>query len=156
MRVDARLQFGDAVTGISAASTNTLRGDVIDLGESGGDPVGGAANPMQLVIVITTAFVSANNNPTVFELASDAQAAIAVDGTATEHILTESYLPADLPAGRRLVYNLPPQNDAKPYERFLGVIQRVGAGASGVTAGAFSAFLSRDVASWKAYPDAVN
>lgn len=155
MIIDERNEFADAVTGVSAASTVTLRGDVIDLLAAGVDLGGGGDNPIYLVITIDTAFVSANNNPTVFKLVSDAAAAIAVDGTATEHVITESYLPADLPAGKRIVHALP-SGVGKAYEQFLGVLQDVGAGASGVTAGAFSAFLTRDVGQWKAYPDASN
>lgn len=154
MILDERSEFCDAVTGISAASTTTLRGDVYDLvGVGTMDPAGG--RPVYLVITIDTAFVSANNNPTTFKLVTDAAAAILTDGTASEHVITDDFLPADLTLGKKIVYVLPPAI-ARAYERFMGILQVVGAGASGVTAGAFSAALTLDPSDWKAYPDASN
>jgi len=149
MILDERSEFCDAVTASSAASTTTLRGDVIDLGSTVGD--GFQGGQPALVITIDTAFVSADSNPTRFILASDAAAAIAVDGTATEHARTQDFLPADLVAGAKIVIPLPTGKPA--YERYLGILQEVGAGVSGVTAGAFSAYLTMDAGQWKAVAD---
>lgn len=149
MILDERTEFCDAVTGVSAASTTTLRGDQIDLGSTVGEvPQGGE---LCVVITIDTTFVSANDNPTRFIVASDAAAAIAVDGTATEHARTHDFVPSTLVAGTKIVIPLP--SGAPAYERYLGILQEVGAGVSGVTAGAFSAFLSLNAGQWKAYPD---
>ena len=147
MILDERNEFCDAVTGVSAASTKTLRGDQIDLGSTVGD--GFQSGQPALVITIDTSFVSANDNTTRFVLVSDAAAAIAVDGTATEHATTQDFLPAALVAGTKIVIPLP--TGAPAYERYLGIMQDVGAGVSGVTAGAFSAYLTMDAGQWKAY-----
>lgn len=149
MILDERTEFCDAVTGVSAASTTTLRGDQIDLGSTVGD--GFQGGQPAVVITIDTAFVSANSNTTRFVVASDAAAAIAVDGTATEHATSQDFLPSDLVAGARIVIPLPA--GLPNYERYLGILQSVGAGASGVTAGAFNAFLTMDAGSWKATAD---
>lgn len=149
MILDERTEFCDAVTGVSAASTITLRGDQIDLGSTVGD--GFQGGQPAVVITIDTAFVSANSNTTRFVVASDAAAAIAVDGTATEHATSQDFLPSDLVAGARIVIPLPA--GLPNYERYLGILQSVGAGASGVTAGAFNAFLTMDAGSWKATAD---
>ena len=148
MILDERNEFCDAVTGVSAASTKTLRGDQIDLGSTVGD--GFQSGQPALVITIDTSFVSANDNPVRFVLASDAAAAIAVDGTATEHATSQDFLPTtQLLAGTKIVIPLP--TGAPAYERYLGVIQDVGAGVSGITAGTFSAYLTMDAGQWKAY-----
>lgn len=147
MILDERNEFCDAVTGVSAASTNTLRGDVMDLGSTVGD--GFQSGLPVLVITVDTAFVSANSNTTRFVLVSDAAAAIAVDGTATEHATSHDFLPTELVAGAKIVIPLPTGLPA--YERFLGIMQVVGAGVSGVTAGTFSAYLTMDAGQWKPY-----
>lgn len=149
MILDERTEFCDAVTGVSAASTITLRGDQIDLGSTVGD--GFQGGQPAVVITIDTAFVSANSNTTRFIVASDAAAAIAVDGTATEHATTQDFLPSDLVAGARIVIPLP--SGLPNFERYVGILQSVGAGASGVTAGAFNAFLTMDAGQWKATAD---
>ena len=149
MILDERNEFCDAVTGVSAASTSTLRGDQIDLGSTVGDGFQGG-QPC-VVITIDTAFVAADSNTTRFIVASDAAASIAVDGTATEHARSHDFTPAQLTAGTKIVIPLPTGSPA--YERYLGIIQEVGAGASGVTAGAFNAFLSLDAGQWKATAD---
>ena len=151
MILDDRLEFCDATSAIQAASTTALLGDVIDLGAASEDQNGG--DGLYLVISVDTAFVSANNNTVAFELASDAQAAIATDGSATQHILTQALAgPANYPAGTQLKFELPP---SVTYERYLGILMITGAGASGITAGKINAFLTRDVGTQKAYPDAI-
>lgn len=154
MILDERTEFADAVTAVSNASTRTLRGDVIDLEAAGEGPAMGAGFNLYVVITIDTAFVSANNNPTRFVVSSDSVAAIAVDGSETQHVTSQDFLPADLTAGTKIVLPLPA--GAPAYERFLGIVQDVGAGASGITAGAFSAYLTPDAGEWKSLPDAVN
>lgn len=151
MLIDSRNEFADNVVGTSAASTTTVRGNQIDLGAAGEDQQGGGDNPLYLVITVDTAFVSANNNPSSFELVSDSVATL--DSSPTVHLATRDYLPADLTLGAKFVFALPSMADA---ERYLGIRQVVGAGASGITAGNFSAFLTRDAGSWKAYPDSPN
>ncbi|MCG9104142.1 hypothetical protein LH462_10480, partial [Laribacter hongkongensis] len=53
------------------------------------------------------------------------------------------------PAGTVLAAVQLPMEGSKPYERFVGVQQVTGTAA--VTAGKINAFLTPDVARWKAY-----
>ena len=153
MILDKRNAFAVAASAIQAASTTALIGDVIDLGLPGETPTS-PKSAEYLIITVDTAFVSANNNTAQFKLVSDAQAALAVDGTASEHVLTSAQAaPATFPAGKKFVFPLPSPGVA--YERFLGVLLVTGAGASGITAGTFSAHLAIDAGEWKAYPDAL-
>ena len=148
MLIDKSLQFADA-TAIGASTGRRLVGDVIDL--SVARDIGNLGNgmPLYLVIQITTAVASAGTTTVQFELASDAQAAIAVDGSATEHITTAAIDKAALVAGYTLVLPLP--LEAPAYERYVGVIANVATTA--VSAGAFSAFITPDAQVWKAYAD---
>ena len=155
MILDERSEFCDAVSCIQAASTVALIGDVMDLGAAG-ENQGTVEPPLFLVITVDTEFASANSNPTSFKLVSDAQAALAVDGTASEHIVSPLLAAGatQFPAGRRFVFALPSPGVA--YERYLGVLLTTGAGASGITAGKINAFLTKDAgAAFKAYPDAL-
>lgn len=148
MILDERLELSDA--GTLATSTGTaLHGDVIDFG---GDQIGDG-EPMYLVIQVTTAVTSAGAATVKFELASDAAAAIATDGSATVHAATEAIGKASLVAGYTRVIPLPPAA-GNSYERYVGVLTTVGTAA--LTAGAVNAFLTKDVARWQAYADANN
>ena len=163
MLMDERGEFADATALNTGAPGQFLIGDVIDLQalDSTGTDLGSAAQDLAggdggmstiyVVITIDTAVVQAGGTLR-FKVVSDSVAAIAVDGTATEHVTTHDFTPAELVAGARFALVLPPEIPV--YERFLGVIQEsIGAA---VTAGAINAFISRDIGSWKSYPDAQN
>jgi hypothetical protein len=148
MILDERLEISDAValaTGIGMA----LHGDVMDFG---GDQIGDGT-PLYLVIQVTTAVTSAGAATVLFTLASDAAAAIATDATASVHGVTEAIPKATLIAGYTRVIPLPPSK-GKVYERYVGLLTTVGTAA--LTAGAINAFLTADVAVWRAYANAVN
>ena len=150
MIFDERTEFLDATALNAGAAGTYLIGDVIDL-EDVRDI--GQGQPVYLVISVDTAVDSAGDGVTVtFTLASDAQAAIATDGSATQHLTTGAIDQADLGAGAQFIYTLPMEGPA--YERYLGILQTSGSEAA--TAGAISAFLTMDPTGWKAYPDAVN
>jgi hypothetical protein len=148
MILDERLELSDAGT-LATATGTALHGDVIDFG---GDQIGDG-EPMYLVIQVTTAVTSAGAATVKFELASDAAAAIATDGSATVHAATEAIGKASLVAGYTRVIPLPPAA-GNSYERYVGVLTTVGTAA--LTAGAVNAFLTKDVARWQAYADASN
>lgn len=148
MILDERAEFADATT-IPTATGRSLLGDVYDL-QVARDV--GLGTPMFLVIQITTAVTSAGAATVAFELVSDAAAAIATDGSATQHASSFAVPKATLIAGYQLAIPVPPENPS--YERFIGVLSNVGVAA--LTAGAANAFLVKDVARWKAYADAVN
>ncbi len=155
MILDERTEFADAVllpTG-SQADTRSLMGDVIDLGSAGVNPNDNGRLAVVLSVDTSAAYTG---SPTVtFEVASDAQAAIATDGTATVHYVTGPLAASDLEAGDKIVMPLPP---ATNYERYLGVlIHVIGSVGNTVDAGKVNLNVTMDAgAAWKAYPDAVN
>jgi hypothetical protein len=149
MILDERTEFADATALSTAGTGRALVGDVIDLGSTSVDI--GTGEPLFLVIQVSTAVTSAGAATVAFELASDSQAAIAADGTATVHLATAAIAKATLVAGYLVIaVQLPPGT----YERYLGVLQNVATAA--LTAGAINAFLTHDISKWVAYPDAVN
>jgi hypothetical protein len=147
MILDERTEFADATSIINATGL-LLIGDVIDL--SVARNVGSPPRPLYLVIQVATTVLAAGGASEVqFTLASDAQAAIAVDGTATVHWRSAAIAKATLVAGYTLCIPLP---GVKPdYERYLGLL--VGITTFAVTAGAINAFLTHDPKQWKAYAD---
>lgn len=149
MIIDKRNEFCDATALDTGGTGLALIGNVIDLGAAGRDM--GNGTPLYLVIQVDTA-VTSNGNATVeFHLVSDAQAAIAVDASATVHAKTADTAKATLVAGYRFVMALPAEYPA--YERYLGILQNVGTAA--LTAGKVNAFLTDHVPNWKATADAL-
>jgi hypothetical protein len=145
MYLDERLEIGDALALSTVGTGYALLGDVIDLGLTGRNP--GVGEPLCLVIQVTTAFDSAGDALIAqFILVSDAQAAIAVDGSATEHVATPLIAQATWAAGYTVVLALP---QGAAYERYLGLIQNATVAAA--SAGAVNAFITADVAQWKAF-----
>jgi hypothetical protein len=137
---------------IATATGRALHGDVIDT--LGG--VGGSMNlqgtDLYLVLQIAQAVTSAGAATVDFELVSDAQAAIAVDGTATIHARSGAIGKAALVAGfRPLVVKL--GGEGAVYERYLGVITNPAVAA--LTAGKLSVFLALNAGKWAAYADGI-
>ncbi len=128
---------------LPTATGAKLFGDVIDLGASGMHFNDG----IYLIIQVTTAVESAGDATVELALASDAQPAIAVDGTATIHASTGAIVKAKLAEGERFIIALPPGQ----YERYLGVIATVGTAA--LTAGAVTAALTMTPQNWVATDD---
>lgn len=147
MIMDERTEFCDATAMSTSGTGRALIGDVIDTGGDGINEV----DDLFLCIQVTTDFDSSGDGASVsFELASDAAAAIATNGTATEHVVTEAIAEADLVAGYERFFPLPPGD----YERYLGILQNVSGEA--LTAGAVNAFLTPMARRPKAFPDATN
>lgn len=153
MIMDDFLEFADAVSVVAATGT-TLLGDVIDLSAVQRDV--GLGNDTYLVITTDTEVITAGTAGTIrFQLVSDAQAAIATDGSATVHwdsgnLVTDDALANDprLNAGGIIAcVGLPAEGAA--YERYLGVLVTVGTTAT--TAGKVNAFLTLDQFSRKVY-----
>ena len=144
--IDKSLEFADALDA-SGGAGRALIGDVLPLQEQRRIGVLGNGQPMYLVIVVTTAF--SGGTSVNFELSSDDAQAIATDGSATVNAQTGPIAIANLTAGTRFNIPLPLGN----YEEYLGVIvNRVGT----VSAGEIDAFLTHDVESWVADPDALD
>jgi len=142
MILDERNEFADATALSTAATGLALVGDVIDLGTDGVNDVEG----MYLVVTVDTAVTSAGSATVEFQLASDAQAAIAVDGSATVHAKSAAIPKATLVAGYQAFVVALPKGQ---YERYLGILQNVGTAA--LTAGKVNAFLTNAPATWKSF-----
>lgn len=149
MIMDEFNEFCDATALNTGAAGTYLVGDVIDLGVDGLNL--GAGEDLFLVARVDTTATSGGSATLNLKLASDAQAAIATDGTATEHAASGEIAVASLTAGTDiLVTRLP----AGTYERYLGILQVTGTAA--FTAGKIDAFLTKDINAWKAYANAID
>lgn len=146
MIIDERTEFADAA-GVAAAAGTALIGDVLDSSSIARDL--GMGEDIYLVITCATEIITGGVAGTVkFQLVSDAQAAIAVDGTATVHLDSGTFATGaanandpQLNAGEVIfVAALPMQG--KVYERYLGVLAVTATTAT--TGGAINAFLTLD------------
>lgn len=145
MIIDKRNEFADATALSTASPATILFGDVIDTGGDGINDIDG----LYLVILISTTVTSAGSATVQFHLASDAQAALAVDGSATYHWSSSAIAKATLVAGYTVCAIHLPKGT---YERYVGILTTIGTAA--LTAGAASAFLTPDISTWKAFPNA--
>lgn len=150
MIFDELLEFADALAINTGGAGTYFIGDVIDLQTQQIRDIGNG-QPVYLVISVDTALASATGTVN-FQLVSDAQAAIATDGSATVHAQTGPKAQAAVVAGTTFVIPLP--LELPKYERYLGILQVVATAA--FTAGKINAFLTLDPYGWKAYPDGVN
>ena len=155
MILDERNEFADAAS-VAATAGTALIGDVIDLGSTASYV--GNGEPIYLVIQTDTEIITGGTAGTIqFTLASDAQAAIATDGSATTHVVSASLVTDDaaansaqLNAGGIILAVALPQG---AYERYLGILCTIG--TTTVTAGKINAFLTYEPAKWIALPNAI-
>lgn len=157
MLLDERLEFADAVS-VAAVASTALIGDVIDL-QVARDI--GRGNPLYLVITTDTEIITAGSAGTIkFQLASDAQAAIATDGSASVHIDTGTFVTDDAAANDAqmnaggVIFAGPLPLEGRVYERYLGILAVIA--TTTVTAGKINAFLTTEPSAWKASADASN
>jgi len=156
MILDARNEFCDATSVVGDAGT-ALLGNVMDLGAVARDL--GNGQPMYFNITVDTEIITAGEAGTIqFFLASDAQAAIATDGSATIHATSASIVTDDVAAngvlanaGATILCVALPQGTT--YERYLGVLATIG--TTSVTAGKINAFLSDIPRGNPAYADGI-
>lgn len=159
MIMDDYLEFADAVS-VAAAAGTALIGDVIDLGSVHRDI--GNGKQVWLVISTDTEIITGGTAGTVkFQLVSDAQAAIATDGSATVHIDTGTFVTDDAAANDsqlnagQYIYIGPVPMEGKVYERYLGILCVTA--TTTTTAGKINAFLTYDPPTKDpAYPKAVS
>lgn len=153
MILDERNEFAAAVS-VAAAAGTALIGDVIDL-EAVTDQDIGEGEDLYLVITTSTEIITGGAAGTLqFKLASDAAAAIATDGSATDHYISPAYVTdgtdandAELKAGGVIAkIRLPKGN----YERYLGILAVTA--TTTTTAGAINAFLTKNPDGYKSYP----
>jgi hypothetical protein len=145
MILDERTEFCDATALNTGGAASYLIGDVYDTGNDGLNDVEG----LYLVIQVDTAATSGGSATGQFHLCSDAQAAIAVDGTATYHWSSAAIPVASLTAGTYIARVELPKGT---YERYIGIVQTTGTAA--FTAGKVNAFLTPNVATYKSFPQA--
>ncbi len=158
MILDERNEFADA-TSVAAAAGTALIGDVIDLGANHRDI--GNGEPLYLVITTDTEIITGGAAGTLqFILASDAQAAIATDGSATVHWASQAFVTDDAAVnaaqfnagGVIAVVALPWEGPV--YERYLGILAVTA--TTTTTAGKINAFLTPTPAKWAAYAEGAN
>lgn len=158
MILDARTEFADAQSVVGTAGTTINVGSQIDLSVARDI---GAGQPLYLVINVDTSIIAGGTPATgtiAFQLASDASAAIATDGTQTIHYTSKAFVTDvdalnELDAGETAVIIALPM-EGVAYEQFLGVQAVIG--TANTTAGKINAFLTHDPSKWKAYRDATN
>ena len=153
MLLDEYNEFADA-TSVTGNAGTALIGDVINLKAAGLDV--GNGEPIYVVVNVDTEIITGGNAGTIqFFVASDAQAAIATDGSATIHASSPSIVTDGTDANGALckagAYPIFAALPIGSYEQYLGILCTIGTTA--VTAGKINAFLTRDPKSWKAYPD---
>ena len=156
MILDERNEFADA-TSVAASASTFVVGDVIDLGAVSNLDIG-IGESMWMVIQTDTAIVTGGSAGTIqFSVVSDALATLgsATVANCTVHaqttaIATASTASGSLAAGGTiLAVRLP----SGTYERYLGVLCTIG--TTTTTAGKVNAFLTKDLAKWTAFPDAI-
>ena len=149
MILDERNEFCDATSLNTGAAGTYNIGDVIDLGVArnlGGDQA------LYLVVTVDTGITVAASTGTVqFQLVSDGTDTIATNGTQSIHAISKAHATstAAIAAGSVLMAVQVPLEGSTAYERYLSVQQVTGTTA--INAGKVNAFLTTDVAAWKAY-----
>lgn len=146
MILDERNEFADAAS-VAAAAGTAMIGDVIPLGSIARDM--GMGEPVWLVITCATEIITGGAAGTIkFQLASDAQAAIATDGSATVHLDSGTFVTDDSAANAtqmnagEVIFAAPLPVQGNVYEAYLGILAVIG--TTTVTAGAINAFLTLD------------
>lgn len=145
MILDKRNEFCDAVSLNTGAAGTYNIGDIIDLGAArdlGGDQA------LYLVVTVDTAATSGGAATGQFQLVSDGTDTISTT-TQSVHAVSRAHPVASMTAGAVLMAVQLPMDGSVPYERYLAVQQITGTAA--FTAGKINAFLTTDVARWKAY-----
>jgi len=155
--LDKLTEFCDAVSVAGSAGT-ALVGSQVDL--SVARDLGNLGEALYFMITVDTEIITGGSAGTIiFKLSSDATAAIATDGTATDHIVSKTYVTDDSAAndsqmnagGIPVCVKLPLEGPV--YEQFLGVLVVIG--TTTVTAGKINAFFTTNPQAWKAYPNAI-
>ena len=146
MILDERTEFADAAA-IALNTTNAIapNTDVIDLGATPTLRDLGNGEPIYLVIQVDTVFGGAGN--VTFDLVSDSAADLAT--SKTTHWSSGAIAYTAWVAGYTKVVALPTE---ATYERYLGLWETT---SGNLTSGKINAFLTRDVAKYTNYPDAL-
>lgn len=151
MIIDKRNEFCDAVSCNTGAAGTYNLGDVIDLGAVSPSRDLGGDMALYLVVTVDTGITTAGSAGTVaFQLVSDAQDAPLTNGTQTVHAVSRAFTTgATAIAAGTVLFAIQLPMEGAAYERYLGIQQVTGTTA--LNAGKINAFLTEDVARWKAY-----
>lgn len=143
MILDSRNEFCDATALNTGAAGSYIIGNQIDLGTAARDLGGDQA--LYLVINVDTTATSGGSATGQFNLVTDDNASLS---SPTVLASSKAWAVASMTAGTTLfAIQLPMEGTA--YERYIGIQQVTGTAA--FTAGKVNAFLTTDVARWKAY-----
>lgn len=141
MLLDAQNLFSDAQIVTTGSENGVLSTNVIDLGVARNV---GAGEEIYLVVTCVTAMTSSGSDDTLrVDLITDDNAGM---NSATVLDIVGTF-PAASAAGTRFVKRLPVTDS---YERYLGL--RYTAATGPLTAGAFDAFLTKDIDALRSYP----
>lgn len=147
MILDNTLEFADA-TALNTGAAGTYNvGDVIDLSVARDI---GNGEPLYIVVQVTTGITVASSTGTVqFQLVSDSTGTISTT-TQSIHCSSPAWATSTtaIAAGTVLWAQAIPA-EGRVYEQYLAFQQVTGTTA--LNAGAVNAFLTKDVALWKAY-----
>lgn len=146
MILDDQLYFASAAD-CSGAAGKALIGTGKDL--EGSQFRVGSSHKAMLMITVTTAFAGAGT--VGFELATDATATIANDGSANSLMQIGPVSVANLALGKR--YGIPLPSGTQTNEGFMGVLV---ARSATISAGAVNAFIVLDAQDWEPFPEGVN
>lgn len=142
MILDERTEFCDATALNTGAAGSYLIGDVLDTSvarDLGGDKA------LYLVVTVDTTATSGGSATLQVNLVTDDNASLS---SPTTVVSSAAVAVASLTAGTTVMaVQIPMEGTA--YERYLGIQQVTGTAA--FTAGKVNAFLTMDVARWKAY-----
>lgn len=141
MILDAQNEFSDG----QAVTASAISNNVIDAKGYGPTHNVGGLETLFLVIQADATATAAGAATVTFELISDSVATL--DSSPTVHSSTGAVGKATMAAGTTLAVMPLPFGE---YERYIGVRYTVGTGP--LTAGAFSAFLTRDPERWTPQP----
>lgn len=140
--IDAQNEFSDA----QAVTATAISTNVIDLGATNTLKDIGSGEDIYLVVQTEAACTDVGSDATLqVDLLSDSTSDLATSPT-THWTSGSLAFAAFSPAGTKIAAVKLPKGD---YERYLGVKYTVGAGP--LTAGAFDAFLTKDVESFRSY-----
>lgn len=149
MWIDDFTEMADATALNTGGAGSYLVGDVIDTTLVSKDL--GIGEDLWVVIQVDTTATSGGSATGNFQLVSDAQAAIATDGSATVHLSSGAIAVATLVAGYTIMAARLPVGT---YERYIGILQTTATAA--FTAGKINAFLTKNYPKYIAFADASN
>ena len=151
MILDERTELCDAVLCNTGAAGTYNLGDVIDLGAVSPSRDLGGDMALYLVVTVDTGITTAGSAGSVaFQLVSDAQDPILTNGTQTVHATSRAFTTGSTAiAAGTVLFAVQLPLEGAVYERYIGIQQVTGTTA--LNAGRINAFLTEDVARWKAY-----